>query len=236
MSAAASLPRIAIFAPQARARPVQILGPLAKGFDAAVTAAGGTPVRPERRAHQTWDEVLEGLDGVVFAGGKAPAPDADDEGLCVSCRELGIPLLAVDRGLHAMNTAFGGTLYSDLPRELPLALQHRGAPEPDDRHAVTIVEGTRLADLYGAAEAIVNSLHRGAVARAARGFVVSALSLDGVVEAIEAEGERWFALGVQWHPAAASASGLDIQLFRGLVEACGARRREWEEVPFLAAA
>src|SRR5439155_309641 len=27
-------------------------------------------------------------------------------------------------------------------------------------------------------------------------------------------------LGVQWQPGAASASGLDIQLFRGLVDAC----------------
>jgi hypothetical protein len=28
---------------------------------------------------------------------------------------------------------------------------------------------------------------------------------------------------VQWQPASATASGLDIQLFRGLVQACGKR-------------
>jgi gamma-glutamyl-gamma-aminobutyrate hydrolase PuuD len=44
--------------------------------------------------------------------------------------------------------------------------------------------------------------------------------LDGVVEAIEADGDKWFAMGVQWRPASASASGLDIQLFRGLMLAC----------------
>ena len=43
-------------------------------------------------------------------------------------------------------------------------------------------------------------------------------ALDGVVEAIEAETEDWFAIGVQWRPASATASGLDIQLFRGLLD------------------
>ena len=47
--------------------------------------------------------------------------------------------------------------------------------------------------------------------------------LDGVIEAIEADAADWFALGVQWHPASATASGLDIQLFRGLVNACHER-------------
>ena len=32
--------------------------------------------------------------------------------------------------------------------------------------------------------------------------------------------DAWFALGVQWHPASLTASGLDIQLFRALVDAC----------------
>ena len=43
-----------------------------------------------------------------------------------------------------------------------------------------------------------------------------------MIEAIESERDDWFALGVQWHPASATASGLDIQLFRGLVEAARA--------------
>ena len=58
---------------------------------------------------------------------------------------------------------------------------------------------------------------------AARGFRVSGRALDGVIEAIEAETDGWFGLGVQWQPGSATASGLDIQLFRGLVEACGRR-------------
>jgi putative glutamine amidotransferase len=193
------------------------------GYRAMVSAAGGTPVPLRRMPGCSWDELLDRVDGVVFAGGAASpaALGADEERLCEWCRELALPLLAVDRGLHALNLTFGGTLHHDLPRDLPLALQHKGVPEPGDRHAATVHGGTRLAGLYGAGEVVVNSEHRRAVCRVAQGFIVGATSLDGVVEAIEAEDDRWFALGVQWHPASASASGLDLQLFRGLVDACG---------------
>jgi len=91
------------------------------------------------------------------------------------------------------------------------------------RHTINVLPGTRLAGLYGEGEFVVNSEHRRAVQRPARGFRVSAHALDGVIEAIEADSERWFALGVQWHPASATASGLDIQLFRGLVDFCKRR-------------
>src|SRR5260370_1085513 len=50
------------------------------------------------------------------------------------------------------------------------------------------------------------------------GLLLVAREADGSWQSADADG--WFALGVQWHPAAASASGLDIQLFRGLIEAC----------------
>ena len=70
---------------------------------------------------------------------------------------------------------------------------------------------------------IVNSEHTRAINTMARGFRVSAAALDGVVEAIECEADDWFALGVQWHPASASASGLDIQLFRALIDAVAGR-------------
>ena len=77
-----------------------------------------------------------------------------------------------------------------------------------------------MAELYGDGEVVVNSEHRRAVQRVAKGFRVSARALDGVVEAIEWEKDDWYAVGVQWQPASATASGLDIQLFRGLVDAC----------------
>jgi gamma-glutamyl-gamma-aminobutyrate hydrolase PuuD len=197
------------------------------GYAAAITAADAVPVPLDlHRASHRWAQHLQDIQGVVLAGSARTTAGglAAEEELCLWCRDHAIPILAVDHGMQVLNTAFGGSVYLDLSRELPEALQHRHPPEPGLRHAITVEAGTRLAGLYGEGEFVVNSEHRRAVQRLARGFVVSARALDGVIEAIEAEGERWFALGVQWHPASSTASGLDIQLFRGLVDMCKHRR------------
>lgn len=198
------------------------------GYAAALTAANAVAVPLKLLPGCSWDEVLEEVDGVVFADTRSDRPrqQAREERLCEWCRELGLPLLGVDHGMHVLNTTYGGTVHEDVGREVAEALQHRHPPEPGLRHAINVEPGSRLAEFYGEGEIVVNSEHRQAVNRVARGFKVSARALDGVIEAIEtdpAEIDGWFALGVQWHPASASASGLDIQLFRGLVEACGKR-------------
>ena len=205
----------------------------APGYAATITAAGGSPVPLHLRPGCSWDELLEGVDGVVFAGSKATngQQQAEEERLCEWCRELGIPLLAVDQGLHILNGVYGGATYQDLPRELPEALQHRHPLEEGLRHAIEVTPGTRMAEIYGDGEIIVNSEHRQAVSKVAKGFKISARALDGVVEAIETETDDWYAIGVQWHPASATASGLDIQLFRGLLEASAQRRQQSVHAP-----
>jgi putative glutamine amidotransferase len=177
---------------------------------------------PRLAQGESWKELLHGLDGIIFSQSTAIAPTelGDEENLVRYCRQYKVPYLGVDLGLHILNTTFGGTLHTDLPRELPEALQHRHPPERGLRHAINVVRGTQLAQLYGEGEVVVNSEHRWAVQRVGRGFRVGATALDGVIEAIESESDNWFALGVQWHPASASASGLDIQVFRGLINAC----------------
>jgi putative glutamine amidotransferase len=199
------------------------------GIAACLTAAESIPVPITEAGDRSWDEVFDGLQGVVLSGRDTDGRrlSAETEEMCLWCNNHQFPLLAIDHGLHVLNTAHGGTVYLDLPRDLPEALQHRHPPERGLRHALNVIPDTVLAGLYGEGEVVVNSEHRRAVQRVARGFRTCAQALDGVIEAIEAEGE-WFALGVQWHPASATASGLDIQLFRGLVEAC---KKRWAEVP-----
>jgi putative glutamine amidotransferase len=198
------------------------------GYAAAVQAAEGTPVfLGEASSARSRKKALEGVQGLIWTGNgrSAVAPTPEEQQLCAWCRKNHIPLIAVDQGLHVLNAAFGGTLHHDLARDLPEALLHRHPPEKGLRHAITVEPRTRLAEIYGEGEVVVNSEHRRAICRTARNFVVSARALDGVVEAIETEEEAWFAVGVQWRPASVSASGLDIQLFRALVDACQQRLR-----------
>ncbi len=221
--------RIAIYGSEVKT-PGRGVGLWSIGYKGAVTAAGATPEFLEpANGEQTWNEVLAGFKGVVLCGFEPPAgadpaspesPEAGDlESLCVWCKQHKFPILAIDRGLLALNAALGGINYSDVSRQLPEALQHRHPPEPGLRHAINVQPDTMLAGIYGEGEIVVNSEHRQAIQRVAPGFKISGNALDGVIEAIESTSETWFALGVQWQPASASASGLDIQVFRGLVTA-----------------
>jgi putative glutamine amidotransferase len=193
------------------------------GYEAAINAAGGKPIFLNIPAPgKTWAEALDGIEGILFIGDESTNPRVltEQERLCQYCRKQSMPILAIDYGLHIMNNTFGGNLFVDLAKEQPLALQHRHPPERGLRHAIMVDPSTRLSRIYGEGEIVVNSEHRKAVAKLGKGFKISARALDGITEAIEMESEEWFAVGVQWHPASASASGLDIQLFRGLIEAC----------------
>lgn len=204
------------------------VGLWSSGYQGCIAAAGATPVFLQpAKGDEPWDEVLADCAGVVVSGFDfhTPTRQGDMESLCLWARRHRFPLLAIDKGLLAMNTAFGGTLFLDLPREQPEALQHRHPPEPGLRHAINVLPGTRLCKIYGEGEIVVNSEHRSGLQKVANGFVVSGSALDGIVEAIEFHKADWFAMGVQWQPASATASGLDIQVFRGLIDAAMEKAR-----------
>jgi putative glutamine amidotransferase len=70
-----------------------------------------------------------------------------------------------------------------------------------ERHALALTAGSRLAAIFGdARELAVNSRHHQGVASPGVDLAASALSADGVIEAIESPPGAPFALGVQWHP------------------------------------
>ncbi len=213
--------RIAIYGSEVK-KQGRGVGLWAAGYQGAINAAGATPAfLPQAAGDESWDEVLDGFHGVVVCGFEHADPSkmGDVESLCLWCRQHRFPLLAIDRGLLAMNAAFGGLNYGDLAREHPEALQHRHPPEPGLRHAINVQPDTILASIYGEGEVVVNSEHRQAVERVPAGFLASGVALDGIIEAIEYTGSGWFAMGVQWQPASGTASGLDIQVFRGLIDA-----------------
>src|SRR5262249_59578208 len=69
----------------------------------------------------------------------------------------------------------------------------------------------------------VNSRHHQSVGRVAPRFVVSAVSADGVIEAIERP-DAQFCVGVQWHPENFWRTGEFAGLFDAFVEAARARK------------
>ncbi|MRD46965.1 gamma-glutamyl-gamma-aminobutyrate hydrolase family protein [Caenimonas koreensis DSM 17982] len=181
-----------------------------------------SPTGATQRGDVTLDHYAQWLDGLVLHGGADVSPltygeqplqdkwsgdkirDEYEIALVTAFERAGKPVFGVCRGLQLLNVAYGGTLYQDIPTQLPQALPHRDAAVYDNNfHHVDIKPGTRLAQLYPQLRrAKVNSIHHQAVKDLAPGFDVEAVSdHDGIVEAIRrSDTARPFMAAVQWHP------------------------------------
>ena len=68
-------------------------------------------------------------------------------------------------------------------------------------HDVSVVAGSRLAQLVGAGPLRVNSMHHQGVKELGRGLVATAEAPDGLIEALEGNDDGYL-VAVQWHPEA----------------------------------
>jgi putative glutamine amidotransferase len=115
-------------------------------------------------------------------------------------RAADVPLFGICGGMQALNVAFGGSLYQDIDSQRPHPLRHRQAPPATElTHAVKVAPKSLLGRIVKIGTMRVNSSHHQSVKEVAPSMKVSAVALDGIVEAIESPSER-FLLGVQWHP------------------------------------
>lgn len=173
-----------------------------------VWAAGGDPVTllpGDDAAALDWASRLDGMGGVLLPGGGDldpgtyggdrehasvydvdPVQDAADLSLAAYCLDQAVPLLAVCRGLHAVNVVRGGTLVVDMP------VNHR--------HVAQEVDVTDPAALgLTAGSIVISCYHHQALEVLGQGIRPVAQAADGTVEAVVIEGPGW-ARGVQWHP------------------------------------
>lgn len=111
-----------------------------------------------------------------------------------------LPLLGICGGMQTVNVACGGSLFQDIPAQVPTAMDHRQKTKAIHiAHAVTIAPKSLLRRVIGSDTLMVNSSHHQSVKKVAPSLIASALAPDGVVEAIESSAHR-FMLAVQWHP------------------------------------
>lgn len=111
-----------------------------------------------------------------------------------------VPVLGICRGAQILGVALGGRLVQDIGSEVSRALPHTADSDDDEAwHAVDIAPESRLCAVLGVSRLLVNSSHHQANGSLGPEVTRSAWSEDGVVEAIERNGDA-FAVGVQWHP------------------------------------
>lgn len=112
-----------------------------------------------------------------------------------------IPVLGICRGLQIANVFFGGTLIADIPTWGKY--NHSKLPDDSDRHhEIQVDPASWLFGLVEETSGTVNSNHHQSADLIGKGLVVSALSPDGVIEAIERKNPAAgpFLCLVQWHP------------------------------------
>lgn len=110
------------------------------------------------------------------------------------------PILGICGGLQSINVAFGGALKQNI-------LNHDLI---DKNHLIKIGNNTFLNEVYKQNELMVNSFHHQAIKDVAPGFKISAISEDGIIEAIEKDN----IVGVQWHPEVIN----DINFFKYFID------------------
>jgi putative glutamine amidotransferase len=215
---------------------------LAAGYFDAIQRVGGIPVIvPPLAEEDDVNRVLDTLDGFLLVGGPDLDPHRDgymrhptvrcmdprretfDRMLCRLISERRMPVMGIGVGMQLLNVNEGGNLFLHIPEDVPHALPHRDPQDTAHRHGLEVTPGSLMDRVYGDGEIRVNSLHHMAIDEVAPGFEVTARCPDGVIEAIESARADWFAIGVQFHPEASSASALDLRIFEEfLIGAAGA--------------
>lgn len=120
--------------------------------------------------------------------------------MVLQARKRDLPLLGICGGMQTINVACGGSLYQDLPAQVPDALDHRQKSKAIYvAHSVTVTPKSLLDQVIAKKTLMVNSSHHQSVKTVAPSLRASAVAPDGIIEAIESPRHR-FLLAIQWHP------------------------------------
>lgn len=183
--------------------------------------------------YNTLKEIMNDLDGLIICGGDDVNPcfyneditfskpfeiedDKNDLNLIKICLELNKPILGICRGMQIINVYFGGSLYQDILKDNLTKVNHNQDKNPGYEYFANFKENTIMNEIYGNRHKI-NSFHHQAIKNIGKDLVVSGISDDGVIEAIELDKKI---LAVQWHPEQLTNDTKHLNLFKKFIEYC----------------
>ena len=213
-----------------------------ESYFAYVRKGGGVPLVAYAYDEESAALYAERCDGLIVTGGEDSDPalygeenlfsgviDTDVEKsdllLYRAFLKAGKPILGICRGIQLINIAEGGSLIQDIPAQTEDCHEHYQnrmdppVPVGQTAHDCRFVKGTLMYEIFGETYP-VNTYHHQAIKRPAEGFVISAYSDDGLIEAMEKENVT----AVQWHPERLSHDEKHMELMRCFLRECSAKK------------
>lgn len=144
-----------------------------------------------------------------------------------------LPVLAVCRGMQVLNLSLGGSIYQDISLRNTFSQNHMQLSKnrSDVSHRVACTKGSLLYHICGN-YLETNSFHHQCVKAIGKGLTISAVSADGVIEALE-DSSRSFLVGLQWHPECMYASSPPMrELFSKFIENAACAKTISLPIPF----
>lgn len=180
------------------------------------------------------DSIVKTVDGLLLSGGPDVDPihfdKVEERDRCSidlrrdsieitainSAREVNLPILGICRGLQLLNVVYGGSLFTDIPTDVPNHSNHQ-QKNGDSYHNINIKQNSILKELIQNDTITVNSSHHQSIDKLAKNFTITSSTQDNVVESIEYNNKNHWVFAVQWHPERlefeSSASGKIAFLF-----------------------
>jgi len=211
----------------------------------AIADAGGIAlILPAMNPGAALNRIFDVVDGLLISGGdfdihpsfygEKPLPGLGvikpertefELDLAAAALKRDLPVLGLCGGEQAINVVLGGTLYQDIPTQLPKAGNHQQSDKKESGgHRIFIHPRTRLRAILRRRSVDVNTTHHQAVKQTGKGLIVNAIAEDGLIEGIESE-RHSFVLGLQWHPEVLAARyEHQRRIIKSFIQACERRQ------------
>lgn len=215
---------------------------LGRDYSEAIEGFGGVPVHISLIPNREYlAEVVSGLDGVFLPGSdtdtnplrynEEPHPklgrvifEKEETDLLVlaEAEKRNLPIFGICFGMQILNVYRGGTLFQDIPSQVPDSIKHQqGEPLARNSHTIEVFENSILSRLITSNPVQVNSHHHQAIREVGRNLKVTALAKDGIIECVEDIRADRFILGVQWHPELNwKTDEISKKIFETFIEQC----------------
>lgn len=189
----------------------------------AIIENGGVPLLIPYVDDKVIYETLDMCDGLILPGGNkvmASALEIIDYfyknnkpilGICLGMQTLAMHSVNKDREESKRIIKVIDNGVNHWPKEILRDNNDELA------HKINILKDTKLFDLIGMEEVIVNSVHKCTITEVGNDFKISAYSEDGLIEGIECCSDDKYIIGVQFHPEVLPQYNI---IFKKFIERC----------------